>query len=71
MGKIPPEYIQFIMNKKSTVVPDTTSPVNSSMTGPESIAAAIDTYSVEEIEDEAVKLLKAGTKTKRPWRLVY
>ena len=65
MGKIPPEYIQFIMNKKSSAAPDKkfeTVPV----TGPEAIAAAIDTYSVEEIEDEAVKLLKAGTKTKRP-----
>ena len=36
------------------------------MTGPEAIAAAIDTYSVEDIEKEAVELLQAGTKTKRP-----
>jgi DNA-directed RNA polymerase beta' subunit len=65
MGIIPPEYIDLIMNKESSVVPDN-SPVNLSMTGPESIAAAVDTFTVEDIENEAVELLQAGTKTKRP-----
>ena len=65
MGIIPPEYIDLIMNKESSAIPDN-SPVNLSMTGPESIAAAVDTFTVDEIENEAVDLLRSGTKTKRP-----